>query len=305
MIHLLKQHTEQLTKERDELLLVVGVQYTAYIHALLQQKEAIREKIRYEYEQLINDNNERIYDTFNNELKKNTNITQELFKNVCNVITASNFNQLLDPICNTLNNLNHTQNVNTTNTTNDNIHNETENEEINNITIISNTINQNVNNNIYKCDHDRSQHKKVIKYACMYCDKLFKSPSTLKTHIKTHIRSHERSSKCYKCNKSYADLKKHMNQVHTNNGKYACKYCSKRFTTPSTLTRHIRFHTKEKPFKCTKCNKSFSQKHHVKRHDRIHTGEKPFSCNKCGKEFTNSGTRNKHQKLYCKTSQIV
>eukprot|EP01084_Bolivina_argentea_P247666 414338_1 len=82
-------------------------------------------------------------------------------------------------------------------------------------------------------------------------------------------------------------LKTHTNQIHTNNGKYECKYCPKRFSTPSDLERHIRCHTKEKPFKCHECNKSFGTKGNLKKHKRIHTGEKPYSCPKCGQKFRN------------------
>eukprot|EP01084_Bolivina_argentea_P048711 89716_1 len=88
------------------------------------------------------------------------------------------------------------------------------------------------------------------KYACKYCEKRFTTSNKLVIHTRIHRKT--KRFKCYECNKSFATaypLKRHMNQMHTNNGKYACKYCEKRFTVPSQLVIHTRCHTNEKPFK--------------------------------------------------------
>eukprot|EP01084_Bolivina_argentea_P011864 22216_1 len=127
--------------------------------------------------------------------------------------------------------------------------------------------------------------------------------------MKEYIKKRNHINVCIAINHLHnevrGDLKSHINLIHTNNGKYACKYCPKRFTKPSQLLIHTRYHTNEKPFKCNVCNRSFTLKGDLNRHKMIHTGEKPFSCNKCGEKFANLSHRNRHQKKYCKAREIV
>ncbi|KAI4893794.1 hypothetical protein NFI96_006141, partial [Prochilodus magdalenae] len=45
-----------------------------------------------------------------------------------------------------------------------------------------------------------------------------------------------------------------------------CTVCSKGFSAPSKLTRHLLIHTGQRPFKCLVCHRAFTQKSHLKVH---------------------------------------
>lgn len=52
--------------------------------------------------------------------------------------------------------------------------------------------------------------------------------------------------------------------------RFVCEICSKGFSFPSVLNRHMRIHTGERPFQCPHCGRSFSQKEHMKSHAMTH-----------------------------------
>eukprot|EP01084_Bolivina_argentea_P227193 383731_1 len=122
MIQLLKERERQLVKERDELLLAVDLKYMHYIHALLQQKLIITEKIRCQYDHWINDNNDMIYNSINDQFKTMLN-TQDIIVSDINQtdnktdnqtkIEAKNDNEIDNKLNilnnNTNNNINHNQ----------------------------------------------------------------------------------------------------------------------------------------------------------------------------------------------------
>ena len=68
--------------------------------------------------------------------------------------------------------------------------------------------------------------------------------------------------------------------------KYQCTVCSKSYSHPRLLNRHLQSHTPYKKHHCPRCGKGFNDAFDLKRHIRTHTGVKPFKCQKCDKAFT-------------------
>ncbi|EAS2082407.1 C2H2-type zinc finger protein [Salmonella enterica] len=66
---------------------------------------------------------------------------------------------------------------------------------------------------------------------------------------------------------------------------FPCSRCSRTFTSPSALVRHMRTHTGERPYVCQTCDRAFHQRGNLSRHMRIHTDQRPYVCQTCGQAF--------------------
>lgn len=131
-----------------------------------------------------------------------------------------------------------------------------------------------------------SQEPRPHPYICQLCNKGFKLPSSLSSHLKVHteVRKHP----CPQCGNSFKraeHLRIHINGVHLKQRPYDCPLCSKTFAQSGDRNIHMRRHTGEKPHTCTVCNKSFRLLKAMRAHARIHTGEKPYTCETCKVDF--------------------
>ncbi|CAF1179911.1 unnamed protein product [Adineta steineri] len=124
-----------------------------------------------------------------------------------------------------------------------------------------------------------------------------------------------------------------ISQTDDKNPSYSCSYCSKLFSSPSHLSRHMLIHTGEKPclcsecgqqfsqisslerhqrtkhekvkqfhtvnnhlYQCTLCHEYFSLKHNLKMHERkLHQIQTNFFCNICSAYFTCNSSLQKHR----------
>ncbi|XP_036392963.1 transcription factor E4F1 [Megalops cyprinoides] len=76
------------------------------------------------------------------------------------------------------------------------------------------------------------------RYICHICEKTFKTPNILRTHLSTHS---ERKN-------------------------FHCKLCGNSFRTKGSLIRHNRRHTDERPYRCNLCGLSFRESGALTRH---------------------------------------
>ena len=59
---------------------------------------------------------------------------------------------------------------------------------------------------------------------------------------------------------------------------FKCEVCSREFTLPANLKRHMLIHASVRPFQCHICFKTFVQKQTLKTHMIVHLPVKPFKC---------------------------
>ena len=76
---------------------------------------------------------------------------------------------------------------------------------------------------------------------------------------------------------------------------HVCQFCTKPFTTESSLKRHILIHENSKPHSCQVCEKTFRQKVALSAHLRTHSGVR-LPCNQCSRRFITKSLLTQHQK---------
>ncbi|KAG4080033.1 hypothetical protein HA402_006345 [Bradysia odoriphaga] len=93
---------------------------------------------------------------------------------------------------------------------------------------------------------------------------------------------------------SRVSLQKHS-KVHTNDFRYVCDHCDRKFYAKSDLILHMYSHkTSPLPFQCDECDKSFSAKFKLNQHIMTHQGVKSHACQFCGKKFTRNSSLTIH-----------
>ncbi|RXG62243.1 Zinc finger protein Xfin [Armadillidium vulgare] len=96
-----------------------------------------------------------------------------------------------------------------------------------------------------------------------------------------------------------SDLTSYPTSREYSSKKRQCPYCDYSSNVGNDVKRHIMCkHSNEKRFQCTFCQKKFSIKPHLVVHMRIHTGEKPYKCSVCFKTFCQKSALNRH-KIKC------
>ncbi|KAJ7600550.1 hypothetical protein C8J56DRAFT_1038191 [Mycena floridula] len=124
------------------------------------------------------------------------------------------------------------------------------------------------------------------------CQKIFKHPSALRTHLPTHT-----GEKAFQC--SYPDCSKSFNVKSNLNRHYSRHSSVRKSPTPVPKRKAATPLPENERPTCPFCpNKTFSQKCNLRVHLRLHTGTEEFRCNMfgCDKVFNLKSNLSRHQR---------
>uniref|UniRef100_A0A8B9FFA7 Zinc finger and BTB domain containing 40 n=1 Tax=Amazona collaria TaxID=241587 RepID=A0A8B9FFA7_9PSIT len=185
--------------------------------------------------------------------------------------------------------------------------------------------------------HTKKKHAEGKMYACQYCDAVFAQSIELSRHVRTHtgdkpyvcrecgkgfrqangLSIHLRTFHniedpygCKKCRMSFATLQEHRKHIHEAHSReyHPCPTCSKVFSAPSLLERHVVTHVGGKPFSCEICDKAYQQLSGLWYHNRTHHPDvfaaqnhrsskfSSLQCSSCDKTFSSTAAHRKHVK---------
>lgn len=154
---------------------------------------------------------------------------------------------------------------------------------------------------VYLREHLLKHKGQAIKYLCRVCEKMFASRSSLMRHANIHSRHRGKLFKCPKCETSCrtpGELADHMNIHSKVQTEYACRICSKLYSSKKSLHAHMTRHEEAK-FVCKTCDKRVFTKTELRDHEGTHSDSKPFQCFHCDKQFSFRNTLIRHvQKHY-------
>lgn len=71
--------------------------------------------------------------------------------------------------------------------------------------------------------------------------------------------------------------------IHSNQKRYECEFCDKKFNRPDHMLCHIKTHRNVKPYKCNQCGERFETSKEKIEHLRIHSGA--YRCEMCHVRF--------------------
>lgn len=142
-------------------------------------------------------------------------------------------------------------------------------------------------------------------YSCNECIFKTNKKSSLYSHIK---RKHKVAKSCasdgqpqlFYCNqcdyknKNKYELKVHVARKHTDDFKFSCETCGKKFKVKGDLTNHIRFSHKEQPVICDVCGKTCLNSNSLYVHQKFAHYKAKYECQVCKRRMVTQENLNEH-----------
>ncbi|XP_050541590.1 histone-lysine N-methyltransferase MECOM isoform X3 [Daktulosphaira vitifoliae] len=147
-------------------------------------------------------------------------------------------------------------------------------------------------------------HYKANQYGCELCPQSYSWRPCLIRHL---ALAHSRKFTCETCSKVFSDpsnLQRHIRTNHAGARSHACSECGKTFATSSGLKQHTHIHSSVKPFQCEVCFKAYTQFSNLCRHKRMHADcRMQVKCDRCDQSFSTGTSLSKH-KRFCESNSL-
>ncbi|XP_076673557.1 zinc finger Y-chromosomal protein 1-like [Andrena cerasifolii] len=153
--------------------------------------------------------------------------------------------------------------------------------------------------------HITSKHSFHRPFKCATCDKTFKYKCDLRTHRLVHqdvdLSLLHCCDKCDYRTKTKNNLKSHYIRRHTNDYKFACEHCGKRFKMEWDLKFHIGTHGSSQHM-CDICGKFYTSNYSLYKHRKVaHLNEYKFQCSVCNKRLLTQENLDNHMQQHSRT----
>lgn len=150
----------------------------------------------------------------------------------------------------------------------------------------------------------RSDTKDGTKWSqkCTICDKEFFTKKQFHNHKYRHEK--RKWKECDICKRSYDNLPRHMNNVHSNVRNNVCDICGCAYKQRAALKEHMDTkHGKDGDFFCDICKNGknyrsrISLKNHLKKVHVASQSERFYECDMCDERYTQRYTLQMHKSL--------
>ncbi|KAH8276191.1 hypothetical protein KR026_004039 [Drosophila bipectinata] len=144
-----------------------------------------------------------------------------------------------------------------------------------------------------------NNHDQSSNHSCHICGKKFQQLVVLQRHLRTHNQERYECQQCLKVFRSESSLKSHL-VTHSDLGlPFKCDVCSKSFQTKANLKQHSRKHDQKTiRHKCKDCQKSFLRKTTLRLHMKRHLARERQSCPLCDKSYNDADALARHVKQH-------
>ncbi|XP_043482665.1 gastrula zinc finger protein XlCGF7.1-like [Leptopilina heterotoma] len=153
--------------------------------------------------------------------------------------------------------------------------------------------------------HLKGKHSFHRPFKCSLCPKAFKYKCDLKSHRLVHQDLDSNSMHfCDKCDyrsKTRNNLKAHYIRKHTEDYKYFCEHCGKKFKMEWDLKFHLGTHGSLQHM-CDICGKFYTSNYSLYKHRKVtHLNNYKFQCSICNKRLLTQKNLDNHMKQHQKT----